>query len=176
LRAIRASSARVADGDRWEFEKPVVHSFRAGRPDLGPRVEILPSLAIEIGNQKDLTLLSAQRSSLGLRDLVESITAKRASGRSEARDNAQLQRRLTEPLACLIFALLALPAGFSVERTRNLAVSALFGIVGLGLYQVVRIGGNLMLSPTQPAAAIAPWAVAALFAAIGARQLLRVPR
>jgi lipopolysaccharide export system permease protein len=176
LRAIRASSARIAEGGRWEFEKPVVHTFRAGRPDRGPRIELLPSLSLEIGNRKDAELLSAQRSSLGLRDLYESLTAKRAEGRSATRDSALLQRRLTEPLACLLFALLAIPAGFRVERTRNIAVSALVGIVWLGAYQFLRISGNLMLAPTTAAAVLAPWVVFGAFAALGTRQLLRVPR
>ena len=176
LRAIRASSVHVAEGDRWEFAKPVVHSFRAGRPASGPTIELLPTLSLEVGSPRDLQLLSTQASALGAADLLDSIAAKRAAGRSITRDAVLLQRRISEPLSCLLLALLALPAGFGVERSRNLAVSALFGVLWLAAFQALRVGGNLMISATSPIAAALPWVTLALFAALGTRELLRVPR
>ncbi len=176
LRAIRAGSVQVLAGERWEFSKPVVHSFRANRPDLGPRIELLPSLNLEVGSQRDLQLLSSQASGLGLADLFDAIAAKREAGRSVRRELALLQRRLSEPLACLLLALLAIPVGFGVERSRNLAVSALWGICWLAAFQATRVTGNLIVSATTPIATLLPWLTLALFSALGTRQLLKVPR
>ena len=176
LRAIRASSVDVKDGERWEFTKPVVHTFRAGRPELGPRIELLPSLSLEVGSQRDLQLLSSQASGLGLAELFDSIAAKREAGRPVTRDLTLLQRRLSEPLACLLLALLAIPVGFGVERSRNLAVSALWAILWLAAFQATRVTGNLMLSATSPIAALLPWLTLAIFSALGTRELLKVPR
>ncbi len=176
LRAIRASAVRVEAGERWDFQKPVVHTFAAGRPERSPRIDALPSLSLEVGSQRDLQLLSSQASALGLWELSQSIAAKRDAGRSVTRDLTLFQRRLSEPWSCLVLALLAIPAGLSVERTRNLAVSALSGMLWLGAFQAFRVSGNLILSAATPAAVALPWIVCAVFAGIGTRQLLRVPR
>lgn len=176
LRAIRASSVQVDSGERWQFSKPVVHRFPAGRPDRSPTIELLPSLELEVGSQRDLQLLSAQASSLGLLDLIDSIEAKRDAGRGVARDLTLLQRRICEPLACLLLALLAIPPGIGVERSRNLAVSALWGMLWLGAFQAARVSGNLLISASAPLAALVPWGVSLVFAGLGARELQKVPR
>ena len=55
----------------------------------------------------------------------EYIAMRTADGRDPVAARSRLHRRLADPLTVTLFAWLALPLGFAVERTRSLAVSGL---------------------------------------------------
>ncbi len=54
------------------------------------------------------------------------------------RAEALLHERVAEPLASLVFVVLALPLALRVERTRSLAVPALQGVAAIFLFYMVR--------------------------------------
>jgi lipopolysaccharide export LptBFGC system permease protein LptF len=73
-----------------------------------------------------------------------------------------------------LFAWLALPLGFAVERTRSLAVSGLIGIAWICVYYTLRTTASMLASSGVTPAALAPWLLLASFGALGAWRLSRI--
>ena len=76
----------------------------------------------------------------------------------------------------LLFAVLAVPLGLSVERTRSLALPALQGVGILFAFVCFREYGSGLSTQGPLAAALVPWLVITLFFAFGAWRLTRVPQ
>jgi lipopolysaccharide export system permease protein len=174
-RAIHAESARIAEDGRWELHRATVRSFDLRDPAAAPRVELQERTELEVASQQDIALLDADARNLPLPELAAYIRAMERSGRDSARYRALLHMRMTEPLTLPLFALLALPLGLAVERTRSLAVAALQGIVLLGAFYGASSTVQILAAGGVAAAVPAPWFVLGGFAGFGILRLLRAP-
>ena len=73
----------------------------------------------------------------------------------------------------LVFALLAVPLGLRVERTRSLALPALQGVTLLFLFLLAREYGASFGAAGAVSAVVAPWSTLLVFAGLGATLLAR---
>jgi lipopolysaccharide export system permease protein len=174
-RAIHAESARIADDHRWELHRATIRSFDLADPSAAPSIERREQTQLDVASEQDLALLDADASSLPLPELSAYIQAMERSGRDSTRYRALLHARLAEPLTVPLFALLAVPLGLGVERTRNLAIAALQGIALLGAFYGVVSTTQILAAGGVAAAVPAPWVVLSGFAGFGAWRLLRTP-
>jgi lipopolysaccharide export system permease protein len=174
LRSIRATRVRVTEDHHWQFQSATVRRFDPARPSRGPVLERPQELSLELGPGPDAAFLNATPATLPLPDLLEFIAFRSAEGLSTARHLALFHARLSEPLSVLLFALLAVPYGIAVERTRSLLGVALRGLLWLAAYQAVRLTTSFFAAAGS--AATAPWFVLALFGGLGLFRFGRVPR
>ncbi len=175
IESLQAEHASVEDNG-WVLEGGLRRSFDPTRPESPPGVERLAETALELGSARDLVLLDAGIEQLSIPELREYIGMRVADGRDPIEARGRLHRRLADPLSVALFAWLALPLGFGVERTRSLAVSALIGIAWVSVYYTLRTAASLLAAAGIAAAAFAPWLLIAAFASFGAWRLLQVPR
>jgi LPS export ABC transporter permease LptG len=174
-RAIAADSARITLDHHWELRGARFLSFDAGDPSAAPRAERLEHATLDAASQEELALLEADASLLALPDLAAYIEALARSGRDTTRYRALFHARLAEPVSVLVFALLAIPLGFAVERSRSLAVAALQGLVMLAAFYVAQSTAGVFAAGGVEAAVPAPWLVLGAFGGLGAWRLLRIP-
>jgi LPS export ABC transporter permease LptG len=174
VRSISAASATIADDHRWELRDAV---FRHFPPDPGapPEVRREAQAVLEVASERELALLDANAASLSLPRLVEYIDALRGAGRDTTRYRALFHARLADPVSVLVFALLGIPLGLAVERSRSLATAAVQGIVLLGAFYTLQTAAAVVAAGGIPAAVPAPWVLLALFAAWGTWRFARVP-
>ena len=98
-----------------------------------------------------------------------------ADGRDPVEARSRLQRRLADPLTVTLFAWLALPLGFAVERTRSLGRFRT-DRDRLASASTTRCAPRARCSP-RPAsrsAAFTPWLLLAACTAFGGWRLARV--
>jgi lipopolysaccharide export system permease protein len=174
-RAIHAESARISPDQRWELHRATIRSFDLVDPSAAPTLERREQTLLDVASEQDLALLDADASALPLPELSAYIQAMDRSGRDSARYRALLHTRMAEPLTVPLFALLAVPLGFAVERTRSLAIAALQGIALLGAFYGVSSTIQILASGGVAAAVPAIWVVLGGFAGVGAWGLLRTP-
>ena len=174
-RAIHAETARISGEDRWELHRATIRSFDLDDPSAAPAIERLDRTLLDVASEQDLALLDADASTLPLPELSAYVQAMERSGRDSTRYRALLHARLAEPLSVPLFALLALPLGLGVERTRSLAIAALQGIALLGAFYGVTSTTQILAAGGVAAAIPAPWVVLGGFAGFGAWRLLRTP-
>jgi lipopolysaccharide export LptBFGC system permease protein LptF len=174
LQSLHARSVSVEAGT-WVLEDAVRRTFDPARPDAPPRVERVFEKVAGLGSARDLALLDARIERLSLFGLREYIAARAAEGRDTVVARGHLHRRLTDPLGVSLFAWLALPLGFAVERTRSLAVSGLVGIAWVSVFYSLRTAGSALADGGVAAGALAPWLLLAGFGGIGGWRLARVP-
>ncbi len=176
LRSIRADRVQISEGRHWHFRGAVVRRFDPSDPATSPVVERVDETILDVGEERDLALLSSTASTLSLGNLREYIAARHREGRTTLRYRALLHARLSQPLTVLLFALLAVPIGLSVERTRSLAVSALQGFLLLGLFFVLRGAGAMFAAGGVAAAVPASWLLLSAFGGYGTWRFARMPR
>ena len=99
-----------------------------------------------------------------------------SSGRNATRYRALYHTRLSGPITVLLFAILAVPLGFSVGQSRSLAAPTLSGIVILATYYTARTAAEILAGKGLAWAAVSPWVILAVFTGYGVWQLHRVPR
>ena len=173
VESLHAARVDVEDG-AWVLTDAIRRSFDPSHPDAAPRTERVSEKVLDLGGAQDLALLGAGIERLSIRELREYIEAQAADGRDAVAARARLNRRLADPLTVTLFAWLALPLGFGVERTRSLAVSSLLGIVWVSVYYTLSTTASLLASGGVAIAAIAPWWLLAALGALGAWRLARV--
>jgi lipopolysaccharide export system permease protein len=176
VQTLRAETVSVGEDDRWHLHDATLRRFDSSAPEAPPQVERIPEAVIDAASNRDLLLLDEGVRALSVRELLDAIQARRRHGREAPRIRSIFHARLAEPLSVLIFALLALPIALGVERTRSIALSALYGVGVVALFQaswrvVVLLGQNGI-----QIAAAGPWIVLAGFAGLGAWLLARAPR
>jgi len=176
LRSIRATRVRVTVDHQWQFQNATVHRFDPARPGRGPVVERPQELSLALGQAYDVALLNASPATLSLQHLLEFISFRNAEGLSTSRHLALFHARLSEPLSVLLFALLAVPFGVAVERTRSLLGSALRGLLWVAAYHGARLATSLLAAAGGAAASAAPWLVLAIFGGLGLWRFARIPR
>lgn len=174
-RSIHSELARIDEEHRWHFADAVVRSFDPSRPAAPPQVERVQDATLEVANERDLALLDADPSTLSIRDLLEYIDARREEGADVTAQRGRLHWRLADPWSVLLFALLAVPLGLSVERSRSMAVSALFGVALVAGFYTLKTTASLFAEGGYAVAVASPWILLALFAAFGTWRLARVP-
>jgi len=174
LESLHADHVKVEDG-AWVLSDAMRRSFDPARPEAAPGVDRVSEKALDLGNTRDLALLDAGIERLSIAELREYIAVRTTDGRDPIDARGRLHRRLADPLTVTLFAWLALPLGFGVERTKSLAVSGLIGIVWVCVYYTMRTAASLFASASVAPAAFAPWLLLAAFAGFGAWRLARAP-
>jgi LPS export ABC transporter permease LptG len=174
-RAIHAETARIDPQQRWELQHATFRTFDTEDPSAAPRVERFDSALLDVASERELALLDADARTLPLPELAAYIAAMDRSGRDPTRYRALFHARLAEPASVLIFALLAVPLGFAVERTRSLAVAGLQGIAWVAAFYGVQATTAILGAGGVTAAVTAPWLVLGGFGGFGAWRLMRTP-
>jgi len=175
LRSITAASAKIADDNRWELRDAIFRDFPPGADGAAPEVRREERAVLEVASERELALLDANAASLSLLRLREYIAALRNDGRDTTRYRALFHARLADPISVLVFALLGIPLGLAVERSRSLATAAVQGIAVLGAFYTLQTAAAVVAAGGVEAAVPAPWILLALFALWGAWRFARVP-
>ncbi len=175
LETLTAEQVSVEDDDRWLLHEARIRRFDPHDPTASPLVEHVTRMSINVAGN-DLELLEAGGRALSVPQLLEVIAIRTREDRPAGRYASMLHARLAEPATVLVFALLALPIGLSVERTRSLALSALFGVALVAGFRAFWHVAVVLGRSGLEMAALAPWAVVSAFAALGVILLLRSPR
>ena len=173
--SLHADRVDVEDG-AWVLDAAVRRTFDPAHPERPPAAELVSERSLELGSTRDLALLDAGIDRLSLPELREYVAMRAADGRDPVEARSRLHRRLAEPLTVTLFAWLALPLGFAVERARSFALAGLLGIAWLSVYYSLRTATALLASASVPAAAFGPWWLLAACGLFGAWRLARVPR
>jgi LPS export ABC transporter permease LptG len=176
LQSIVAQQVEVAEDRRWRFVGALVRKFDPSAIDGAPGIERLDEAVLDVADERDLALLAASAGTLSLPDLREYIEARARQGRSATRHREMFHARLADPLSVLLFALIAVPLGLAVERTRSLAVSALYGIAIIAVFYTIRTAASLFAASGFAFAVLSPWITLSLFGSFGAWRYLRAPR
>lgn len=174
--SIEAEQVEVGEDERWTFRQATRRRFDASTPTAPPQVEQLDEVVLDAAGGGDLDLLHASEHTLSLVQLIQAIMTRDRRGHDGLRYRAMLHERLAEPVSVLVFALLAIPIGLSVERTRSIAISAVYGIAVLAAFRAAWQIVTLLAHNGFAAAAIGPWLVQLAFLGLGGWLFLRAPR
>lgn len=175
-RSISAEHASIDEEHRWHLHNAAIRTFDPNDPAAPPHTVSRPELVLEVSEERDLALLSADPGDLSLWRLREYIAALSEEGRDPTRYRAMFHARLVEPLSVLLFALFGIPIGLAVEYSRSLAVAGLQGIALVAIYYGSQTVAALFASGGIGPAAFTPWAVLLLFGAAAAWRFARVRR
>ena len=175
LRSVRADTAHIEADHRWRLDHARFREFPRDDPEAAPRTELHDSAWFELGSAGDLTLLGADPRELPLLQLREYIRASEREGVEPTRYRSLWHVRLSDPCSVLLFALLGVPLGFSVERARSLGAAALQGVGLIGVYYALQTAASVVGAAGYAAGVMAPWAVVGAFGAFGAWRLARYP-
>jgi lipopolysaccharide export system permease protein len=177
LTSLAADRVTVDADERWHIRDAVRRRFDPDLPAAPPVTEPVASAVLDMGGHADLALLEASENTLSLPQLLGAIELRSRQQRDASRYRAMLHARLAVPASVLLFALLAVPVGLSVERSRNLALSALAGIALVGAFHAAWHVATLVSRSGFAPAAPLTWGVLGLFAAGALGYLLaRSPR
>jgi LPS export ABC transporter permease LptG len=168
IRSITAARASVDLEHAWELHDATVRNFDPARPSSVPTTRVHAVLPLEVAAERELALLNAEPSALPLVELREYIAAQDQNGRDPTRYRALFHARLADPVTVFVFALLGIPIGLSVERSRSLAAAAIRGVVLLGAFYTLQTFGGLAANSGSRLAVPFPWFVLGLFTAFGA--------
>lgn len=176
LETLAAEHVTVQDDDTWIFKDATLRRFDPADITASPAVEHIDERVFDTQGAGDFALLDAGEQTLSLPQILEVIDQRTREGHEAQRYRALLHERLAEPITVLVFALLALPVGLSVESTRSMAISALAGIGLLAAFQAVWHVATIFGQSGFETAAVAPWLVLASFSGVGGILLARSPR
>lgn len=169
VRMIHAKSGVRSSPIEWTLDGATSRTFDADSRNSPPRTERFPELVLSLGDAGAPALLRARVGTVPVWTLLEYA---RATG--IPRVQSVLHQRLTAPLLVLLFALLAVPLGLRVERTRSLALPALQGVSLLFVFLLMReYAASFGANGGTLSAILAPWLVVTLFAGVGATLLAR---
>jgi len=135
LRSIRADRVVIQPGGEWRFHNSRIRRMDPANILTPPVFELFPGeTVIELTDTTDTALMNADAAALPLHELRQYVQARRQEGDPAIHLETVFQKRLTDPLAVVIFVLLGIPLGLQVERTRSIGLPALEGIGTLGLF------------------------------------------
>ncbi len=174
IRSIEAESAQVADDHRWLLHDVTIRSFGPD-PAAAPEIRHEAEWVLDMASEQELALLSADAATLSLVRLRDYIDAAARAGRNPNRYRALFHARLADPISVLVFALLAIPVGLAVERSRSLATAAIQGIAVVAVFYTLMTSGALIASGGVASATFAPWVVLGVFGAYGVWRFARIP-
>jgi LPS export ABC transporter permease LptG len=173
LRSIQAEAANIEADPHWRLSNAVIRRFDPERDDLPPQLERVAHTTIALDQTSGEALLDADASTLSLPELRIYVSRQQAAGEDVARERTLLHARLSEPLGVVLFALLALPIGLRVERTRSLAGPAVYGVATVAAFFAVKSTALTLASESVIPAAAGAWTPLLAFALLGAWQLKR---
>lgn len=174
LRTVQAARATVGEGGRWHLADAVLRSFDPTDASAPSQYERLADAEIDLPDDK--ALLDVNVSALSIAELREYRSQQEPGDTESVRAEALLHERIAEPLASLVFVVMALPLALRVERTKSLAVPALQGVAVIFLFYMMREYGGTLATQGVTSAAGTSWAIVAIFLAAGAWQIWRTPR
>ena len=175
LRSIEAETAQIGEDQLWRLQDATIRTFDLGDPTAAPETVLQAETVLELGQTGELALLGADAANLSLLRLREYIAALSHSGRTTTRYQALFHSRLAEPLTVLLFALLAIPIGLEVERSRNIAVATIQGIVIVGVFYGLQATMLLLAIEGIAAAILSPWILLVIFSGYGSWRYARIP-
>ena len=161
-RSIVAEAARIDAGDRWRISRPTLRRFDPTRPERPPEILRPAELVLAAGGPGEIGYRPSGTDSASL---VELARAGSAAGPDAPRWRARLHARVAQPFSAALFALLALPLGLAVERTRGLALPALAALCAATLFRAAWSTAGRLAEAGLATAAAAPWVVLLAFAA-----------
>ncbi|MCP3985178.1 MAG: YjgP/YjgQ family permease [bacterium] len=176
IRLIHAKEAERLAPRRWNFKDATVRSFDPIDPKNPPQVERAKEIELELGEDRTPHLQQAELVVLPLGTLAKYVKAVLAEGGNPGRARSLLHSRLTIPFLVILFALLAVPLGMSVEQTRSLAMPALQGVGLLFVFLLLREYSASFGARGALSAALAPWLTLLVFFGLGGWRLSRVPQ
>jgi lipopolysaccharide export system permease protein len=176
LQIVSAERVEVEDDRHWRFSGTTSRTFDPERPAKPPKIERRSEWIRDVTTESDLVILETSARTLSLPKLKAYIDSQARAGRDATRYRALYHARLSGPISVFLFALLALPLGFSVGPSRSLAASSLSGIAILATYYTVRTASELLAGRGLPWAAAGTWVILAVFSGYGVWRLYRVPR
>jgi LPS export ABC transporter permease LptG len=174
VRSIRAAQATIGEDGRWQLSDAVLRSFQPDDASAPATYQRLAETEIELPEEK--ALLHAGVEDLSIRELAEVRDDRDPDDTASLRATTLLHERASAPFAAFVFVLFAVPLGLRVERTRSMALPALYGVVAIFLYLMVRRYGATLATQGVLSAVATPWVILAAFLALGAIALWRVPR
>lgn len=169
VRLIQAESGQRLAPHEWSFDAATVRSFDPEDPAAPPRVQRSPHVTLELAEDRSVELQASEMAGLPVWSLARYL----AAGSTDARATSLVHQRLTAPLLVVLFALIAVPLGLRVERTRTLALPALQGVALLFLFLFAREWAASFGAVSSLGAAVGPWVVVLAFGALGLFQLAR---
>lgn len=176
-RSIRAEAVRIEPDSRWHFFDVTIRGFDPERPLSPPRFERHEEAVLDMGHDARSLLQNADPSLLALPELWEYVDAsRRRQDAASSRARAVLHERLADPAMVLLFALLAVPFGMRVERSRSLAVPALLSVLAVAVVLFSRSLASILVREGVAPAALTSWGLLAVFTALGVHQFARIPR
>jgi lipopolysaccharide export system permease protein len=173
-RSIHAHTATIGADGRWQLSDAVLRSFDpldAAAPPLYERVA-----RTEVPLPEETLLFDAGVGELSIRELREYRDDREPGDTESERAQALLHERMSEPLASLLFVMLAVPLGLRVERTKSLAVPALQGVAAIFAFSMLRKYGATLATGGVTSAVATPWVILGAFLLYGAFELWRAPR
>lgn len=173
VRSIEAKSVRIDDDHLWHFEHATIRSFRPDDPSVPPVLDVADHTALRFGKMQEEALMGANASILSVPRLREYIASRTREGAKVDRLVADLHSRLAEPAGVVILALLAIPFALRVEHTRSMGRPAVFGVVAVAVFFLVRGVGTTLAAEGVLPPALVPWFIVILFGALGAWSFYR---
>jgi lipopolysaccharide export system permease protein len=176
LQSTQSDFVEIDEKNRWHLRDATVRTFDPATPTAPPRVERRSETVLDVAAEHDLARLDASAKTLSLGELRAYIRARTDEGRDVEVFRGILSARLTDPLTVIVFALVAIPLGLSVEHHRSLATAAVIGIATLGLFYTARTAASLLSAAALTPATFTPWIVISAFAGFALVRLARIPR
>lgn len=176
VETLHAAQATAVSGSRWRVRDATRYRFDPDAPAVAPNAERLGETEIVLAPPGELGLLERSAGTLSMPQILEAIEARRQAGRSSLRYRAILHKRLAEPAAIFVLALLVIPIAIAVERGRSFAAAALVGILLVAGYRALWQLVILASDGGFQTAVAAPWLVVLGFTGLGAALFARAPR
>jgi len=174
VRSIRAARATVGADGHWQLTDAVLRGFDPD--DLAAPVRYERLAATDVALPEEKALLHAGVEDLSIRELTEVRDDREPGDTASVRATTLLHERASAPFASFLFVLLAVPLGLRVERERSMALPALYGVVAVFLFIMVREYGQTLATQGVTSPVTTPWLILAASLALGATALWRVPR
>jgi lipopolysaccharide export system permease protein len=176
IRSVDAPRVDVEDDHRWRFHDAVIRYYDPARKDAKVRIERLDQITLDVADPRDIALINTDIRSLNVLRLRDHIARREAAGESVDRVTTLLYSRFVEPIAVVLFALLAAPLGLQVETRHSFGIPALLGIVIVSAFFALRSVGMTLAGEGVISASVASGSLIALFTVAGALHLRFIER
>ena len=175
-RRIYAPRVRIREKNQWNLENALERRFDLKHPSAPPRLKQHATLSMNVGPSDMNALRGADPATLSTRDLRQYIRIRSAQGEPVQNLEAILYERVAAPFTVAFLALLGMPLGLHVERTRSLTRPLLYGVASMAAFYGVRDIGHTLVMEGVASAALTSGTILVLLGAAGVFALLRAPR
>ncbi len=174
IRIVEAEKVDLEADHVWRLHAPTIRRFVPDQFHILPRVERVEELSIEVVARQNLALIHQDLRSVSLEELADYIRTRAAAGENVERFETLFQFRLTEPLAVLIFAMLAAPLGLRVDHKGSFGIPAMWGIFVVASFFTLRSVSQTLSNEGVISAVAASWSVVGLFTLLGSWRLTTI--